>query len=330
MDQKLQDESKATRSRRTEAQSVCCPHCSTVLDQVDGALDCKRCELQFATVEAIPVLADSPVNTTDSLSEAEVSTLLEQVNEHGWASGLRALLLQLPEWKALAGHTEFNDPRGILTSMMVGGPHHTSVLCLGCTAGAVPFALAERFRRVTVCDLSLGRLRILEKHSAHDEYKNINFVCGGDTDYLPFCASRFDLVFIDTNAFQDSRLQQSSFWSEIARTLQPHGACFTSAHNRLDPRRLFGHAPEASQNGFLTVRFLRHMLGTVGLRCTNTYGVLPSIRVPEMLFDLESAELGRTLRATPRMRCRLTSLCLNNKLFVPAFGLTAIKNGGTS
>jgi len=300
-----------------------CPQCAGAVDELNGSVHCYACGRQFSVVQGIPVFADAPVHTTDSLSEREVSLLLEQVEARGWTNGLRTVLLQLDAPRAQDGYAELGDSRGLLGAMVAGGPHHASVLCLGCTAGAVPFALAERFGRITVCDLSLGRLRVLQSRSTQEGRANLEFVCGGDTPCLPFPAGEFDLVLVDAMALPDVRLAAPAFWCEVARVLRGNGCCFVSALNGHDPRRLLGRVEGYSGIGFLTPRYLRRMLGKTKLNCLGAYGLLPDSRTPQVLFDLSSGRLSRTIEAAPRMRERLKSSCLHNSFFAPAFALAA-------
>lgn len=302
-----------------------CPHCAEVVRELTAAFRCESCQKQFPLVGNIPVFADAPGHTTTSLSEAEASRLLEQTDAHGWAEGLRRELLRLPGPRGQAMLAEFVDQRGVVAALLVGGPQHASVLCLGCTAGAVPFALAPRFPRVVVCDLSLGRLKLLEKRAGQEQYHNLEFVCSGDAAYLPFPAAEFDLILMDAMAFPDLQLPTSPLWREVARILKASGCCFITAQNRRGWVRSLGGAQNNARSRSLSPGFLRKMLNRSGLRCFGVFGLLPNQQAPQVVFDLATKPFSRHAARRPTRRQRLKSLCLHNRVLVPAFGLAARK-----
>ena len=302
-----------------------CPRCATILKESSDAFRCTSCREQYPITESIPVFANTPRHGTRSLSKDEVSSLLREIDAHGWEHGLRREFLRLQGSQKEAALAEFVYESGVMSALTVGRPDDTSILCLGCTAGAVPFALARRFARVTVCDLSLGRLRVLERRSTEEEYRNLKFVCSGDTTYLPFPAAEFDFLLLDAMAIPGFRLTSTSLWREVCRLLKSSGHCLIAAENRRSWTRLFANARQNGRSGSWNLAFLRKRLSRVGLRCFQVYALLPDSQTPHTLRDLASKERIRNIGASCTLRKYIKSLCFHNKFFVPAFGLAARK-----
>lgn len=305
------------------AESLICPECGRLLGATAIGFACVSCQSEYHCQDGIPVLTPSPTDSTESLSADEVSLALTRIKAMGWGRGLCATLARLNGSRSEGVFSEFVDLRGVLVMMMVGGPHQTSVLCLGCSATAVPFFSAQRFPHLTVCDSSMGRLKLLRARSIEAGHDNMFFVCGGNTAYLPLSTDAFDLVLVDAVAIRRSTISRPSFWSEVVRVLRPSGACLITAPNKWDPRRLMQRISRDRNEQGLTPGIASKMLQRAGLSCRQVLGVMPNSRAPKSVFDLGTRRTSRTVERMPRLRDRVKSLCLHNRFFIPAFAVLA-------
>jgi SAM-dependent methyltransferase len=327
-----------------------CPSCLAVLGESSEnesldlslrpsfheSLHCDACQKQFDSLDGIPIFSDSPSLSTQSLTQGEVTDLLKTIASVGWSCGLRTTLMRLPPAKARAALAELCDPRAVVNATLVGKAHFTSVLCLGFSAGGILSTLAGWFPQITVCDQSLGRLRILKTRSECDVQTIMRFACLGDADHLPLPPNSFDLVLVDMSMLAEDGWPITSLCTEVGRVLRAGGSCLIGARNKWFPSWL-SHDAEAKLPGASTPTALRSALDRAGLECRAGYGLLPDNRSPEVVFDLNSRQLSRTLNTVPGVRERLKSICFHNDTLAPTFAVVAdrptsaedVRNGPT-
>lgn len=140
---------------------------------------------------------------------------------------------------------------------VLGDVAERDVLELGCGAGHMLAAIADRGARAVGLDLSARQLSHAVEN-AHGRPSRVQLICG-DAARLPFAANSFDIVCSDHGAigWADPRI----VIPEVARVLRPggllawagstplHSMCWNDAEDRLDDRLHHQHADVRSWEG---------------------------------------------------------------------------------
>lgn len=305
---------------------LCCPHCGRRLRESADRLHCDNCEQGFPIRFGIPVFTLDPTERTDTLSSEEVELLLRRIDRHGWQEGLCRGLLEVADADSEQTFAELSDERGVLGAMLAGGSQDQDVLLLGCSACAIPFALARHFDQVTVCDRSLSRLRLMQARAGNEDYRNLRFIAIGSAPRCPLPAARFDLVLLDIGSFAAEDLKLTALCREAARLLKPSGKCM--AMSRQDSKRKLKRLGVVGRHSRgQSPRRLQRAMQPAGLRCVAKYGMLPCYRSPSIVFDLAAKSVHGKYTSYPNRRMRLKSLLLHNDRLIESFGLVFGKPG---
>jgi SAM-dependent methyltransferase len=75
--------------------------------------------------------------------------------------------------------------------------HANNALVIGCGTGISALNLCRSYRNVFVMDTVFHDLELVQKRCMAIGIKNINFIAGGDTKYLPFPTGVFDLICVN-------------------------------------------------------------------------------------------------------------------------------------
>lgn len=113
------------------------------------------------------------------------------------------------------------------------------VLDLGCGWGGLAYSLTRTNGQVVAMDDALEKLQLLRIRTERDEIENLQLVCSGRGQYLPFRDQTFDIVVFNgaskkilSNVPGSPRHRHEQVLAEIYRVLKPRGALYLAVENR--------------------------------------------------------------------------------------------------
>ncbi|WP_197532824.1 methyltransferase domain-containing protein [Symmachiella macrocystis] len=114
-----------------------------------------------------------------------------------------------------------------------------TVLDLGCGWGGIAHSLAKSCGDVIAMDSTMERMRFLKQRANRDGLNNLNCVCSGDGNQLPFANETFDIIIINgvlewvpSGRKGDPGAIQKAFLGEVRRVLRDNGTLFLGIENR--------------------------------------------------------------------------------------------------
>jgi ubiquinone/menaquinone biosynthesis C-methylase UbiE len=251
--------------------SLRCPECLGKFDENTQTLcECRSCGSRFSIVDGIPVLAQKPTYFGE-FTQQEMNQFLTDACEDLEATLRR--WIRTKQFPAKLGEYILGSGRAGWKYLLPVDCHAT-VLDLGCGWGAISYSLAQTCRLVVATDTCLERMKFLKLRTSLEKLTNIQYVCTGQSRFLPFEEGTFDLVVVNgvlewvpTTRSGNPRDVQRDFLREIARVLKPSGVLWLAIENRYAWRTWFRCA-----DGHTGLRFVTWLPRTVADLVSRIYG----------------------------------------------------------
>jgi SAM-dependent methyltransferase/aminoglycoside phosphotransferase (APT) family kinase protein len=318
--------------------SVCCPDCLSELHVLDDHLACPHCKREFPVDAGIPILSKNPsaYYKFAGIERHEFREFLGEIDRDGFQTAVRRFLKEFNAEHAEAFYKNTFSRERAAWKFALSLPDKAKVLDLGAGAGVVSMALAPHCASVLACDITWERLSFLKRWAAYEAVNNIAFVCGGDTERIPFGTDQCDVVvlngvleWVPAGKSGNPRQCQLEFLREVRRILKPSGQLYIGIENRIGYPYFFGKKEDHTgirflsllprpiahavhrlrrQSGFrtytYTTRALTNLLNSTGFADVLTYSPFPDYRHFDQFVPLD----GRTCVTPPVRRRRISSL----------------------
>lgn len=231
-----------------------CPRCKGPLAAGDAVYNCRGCLAHYPVVFGIPdfrLYPDPYISIEDDyrkggrIQEQYAASTFRELVEFYWSITLN----EPPEMaRRFAAHALAGVARGrwllddlALVNSAVSGTPGNRVLEVGCRAGGVLVAMAERFGHVVGIDIAF-RWLIVARKALEESGQRAQLVCCC-AEHLPFEEGAFHLVLAE-NVLEYTK-DPTVLVAEAHRALSPGGVLCATTWNRLSPApephvRLFG------------------------------------------------------------------------------------------
>lgn len=214
-----------------------CPLCAGKLNPIGVRLHCLDCGSLFTVDDGIPILSKDRDFYYGEVSKKLMIKLLRECDSVGWEQALSRLLDAFPD-PEFVSHYVLAEKRSSWKFLLNLSPDGRA-LDLGCGWGATALSLARNYGEVVAADLTLERLRFLQKRCLGSGIENISFVCCGDTDCLPFPNAYFDAVVLNgvlewvaVSGRGRPKGIQTQYLREVYRILKENGVLYIGIENR--------------------------------------------------------------------------------------------------
>lgn len=215
---------------------VTCPHCRGELTAAADAVCCESCGCEFGMTDGIPVLRQNAETYYGEFPQDDMHRLLEAAREDVETT----VGDYLRDQDAPPRLGEYILGRGRAGwQYLLPLDRDSVVLDLGCGWGTLAWSLAQFCGHVVACDSTLERMQLLGIRRKNDQLDNLQLVCAGDCQYLPFPDNSFNAVVVNGvlewvpgGLPGDPRQVQVEFLREIRRVLRPDGCLFLGIENR--------------------------------------------------------------------------------------------------
>jgi SAM-dependent methyltransferase/aminoglycoside phosphotransferase (APT) family kinase protein len=266
----------------------------------------------------------------------EFREFLGEIDRDGFRTAVQRFLKEYNAEQAEAFYENTFSRERAAWKFALSLPDNATVLDLGAGAGVVSMALAPHCASVLACDITWERLSFLKRWAAYEAVNNIAFVCGGDTERIPFGTDHCDAVvlngvleWVPAGKSGNPRQCQLAFLREVRRILKPSGQLYIGIENRIGYPYFFGKKEDHTgirflsllprpiahavhwlkrQTGFrtytYTTRALTNLLNAAGFADVLTYSPFPDYRHFDQFVPLD----GRTRVTPPARHRRISSL----------------------
>ncbi len=258
-----------SKKDETTLSQYVCPQClEGQLTENTDILQCQSCKSAFALDEGIPVFRIQPAEFKWGVSQQKVIDMLAEVDRVGWHDAMLDLCTRLPEKEAQTLWLRAFGLQRVALSMVLPLDSQTRVLDFGCGFGSISYHLAQRVDEVVAMDQIPLHLKWVRSMSEALGVKNIRYVQGGDTRYLPFPDNHFDAVVLNgvfehlaTNTVGDPKSVQERYLKEVLRILKPEGQVYIGIENRINYKYFRGvrEGHISMKFGALLPRFLTRL-----------------------------------------------------------------------
>ncbi|MEO2035040.1 MAG: class I SAM-dependent methyltransferase, partial [Planctomycetaceae bacterium] len=197
---------------------------------------CDSCLRSFAVADDIPVLRQNPDTYYGEFPQNEMHKLLE-ASRIDLEGSIRRYLRQRDSPPRLGEYILGRGRAG--WQFLLPVDRNSKVLDLGCGWGTLAWSLAQFCGHVVACDSTLERMQLLGMRKQADGLNNLQLVCAGDSQYLPFPNNSFNAVVVNgvlewvpSGLPGNPRQLQTEFLHEVRRVLKPDGCLFLGIENR--------------------------------------------------------------------------------------------------
>ena len=213
-----------------------CPRCLGAFAKSVNGLECSSCNSVFQVADGIPVLRQDPGTYYGEFPQDEMHSLLAAARED-LETAVRSYLRFKDAPVRLGEYIMGRGRAGWQFLLPVN--RRSVVLDLGCGWGTLAWSLAQFCGHVVACDSTLERMQLLGVRKKQDRLRNLQLVCAGDCQFLPFPEDSFNLVVVNgvlewvpSGLPGNPRTVQKAFLKEIRRVLKPEGCLFLGIENR--------------------------------------------------------------------------------------------------
>ncbi len=213
-----------------------CPTCRATPEFSASRIHCSACNKDFEIVDGIPVLRKNSETYYGEFPQSDMQTLLADARTD--LEGTIRQYLRAQDAPPRLGEYILGRGRAGWQYLLPLNRQST-VLDLGCGWGTLAWSLAQLCGHVVACDSTLERMQLLNIRKELDKQDNLQLVCAGDTEFLPFPDNAFDgvvvngvLEWVPGGLPGDPRAVQVAFLKEVRRVIKPDGCLFLGIENR--------------------------------------------------------------------------------------------------
>lgn len=232
-----------------------CPKCTGSLTETREKATCTKCLHVYEVKDGIPVLRQNNDVFYGEFPQADMKRLLEEARTD-LEGTIRRYLRERDAPPRLGEYILGCGRAGWQYLLPINKT--AKVLDLGCGWGTLAWSLSNSCGHVVACDSTLERMQLLGLRRQFDGLKNLQLVCAGDGNYLPFSSGTFDIVVVNgvlewvpSGLFGNPRDVQLAFLREIRRVLKHDGCLFLGIENRYAWKTWFMNA-----DGHTALRFV--------------------------------------------------------------------------
>ena len=224
------------------------------MSDAGASLGCAQCGSDFPIQDGIPVLRKKQAHFYWGIAEKQIESALETSREAGWTESMHRFIDELPTKEAKLIWSRTFWPMRSTLQVLLNIRKTDTVLEIGPGWGAIALFTAPNCRKYVVMDQIHSFLKWVRALATANERHNLDYICSGDTERLPFGTGYFDKVIMNgvfewvaSNTSGKVGDIQQRLLHEIKRVLKPDGQLYIGIENRIN-YRYFRGSPEGHIN----------------------------------------------------------------------------------
>jgi len=225
-----------------------CPSCgNTALLYGKTTVKCRECSSLYEYQEGIYLLKKNEAKFYWGVEQVKMEKMLDSAREVGWENAMHGFISSLSEKDAKLIWARTFDPRRSALQGLINLKKSDKVLEIGPGWGAIALHIAPNCRQYVAMDQIRVHLEWIRETMQHFDQDNVDLVCSGNDNFLPFMDNYFDKVIMNgvlewvaSNTPGDPRQVQQRFLRQIAGILKPDGQLYVGIENRINWKYFLG------------------------------------------------------------------------------------------